>query len=287
MLMLHGVFTALVTPFQNGKLDLDALKRNVDFQLENGVAGLVPCGTTGETPTLSHQEDEVVITTVIKHVRGRVPVIAGAGSNSTETAVKKTVFAKNAGADAVLIVTPYYNKPTQEGIFQHFRAIVQAVDIPVVVYNIAGRTGVNISTPTLERIAGLPHLAAVKEASGSMAQIMEVCHLLRDRISVLSGDDSMTLPLMSVGGVGVVSVLSNLFPGEMVQMVNMALQGNFQAARGLHDKLFPAMNAIFVETNPVPIKYAMFKKGLIPCCEVRSPLVELAVDSRAKVDRIL
>lgn len=281
MAALRGTFTALITPFlENGEVDYDGFCRLIDFQIENGVAGLVPLGTTGETPTLLVEEEDKLIKLAVQTVAKRVPIIIGTGSNCTHEAVKYTTRAKNLGADYALVVTPYYNKPTDEGVFRHFQAVSE-VGIPIIVYNIAGRTGKNISTDLLERIAALPNIAGVKEASGNINQVMEVVQRIKmnkPNFSVLSGDDALTLPLVAVGSDGVVSVVSNLIPDRVVEMVDTALSGDFKLARELHYKLLPIFKAAFVESNPVPIKAAMNWAGL-PAGNLRLPLCSLQTAS--------
>jgi 4-hydroxy-tetrahydrodipicolinate synthase len=287
--LFRGVTTAMITPFHaDGSVDYDGLRRNACFQMENGVGGLLPLGTTGEAPTLSGDEKERVVRTVVETVRsqpGDAKVMVGVGTNSTSTTIENARAAQAWGADALLVVTPYYNKPTQTGIVAHFKAICEAVELPVVVYNIKGRTGVNIETTTLAKIAENKNIIAVKEASGDIHQMMDV---LRDipEIAVYSGDDGMTYPLMSLGGHGVISVISNLLPGELVEMVTHALDGDWDRARMLHFRLLPLFKAAFVETNPAPIKYAMAKRGLA-AGPLRLPLVEILPSSQAKLDAVL
>lgn len=259
----HGVFTAMVTPFtQKDNLDTDALKKMIDFQIENGVSGLVPCGTTGESPTLSHDEHDRVIQLTVEYTAGRVPVIAGTGSNSTTEAIRLSKHAQCVGADAVLLVNPYYNKPTQKGLYLHFKAIADSVDIPCIVYNIKGRTGINLETETLVRLAqDCPNIVAVKEASGDLQQMKDVVNNCPEDFVVLSGDDNMSLDLIENGGNGVVSVASNIFPGLMSQMINLANEGNMEEARKIESMLESFFKICFVETNPIPIKTAMAKYG--------------------------
>jgi 4-hydroxy-tetrahydrodipicolinate synthase len=287
--LFRGVTTAMITPFKaDGSIDYDGLRRNASFQIENGVLGLLPLGTTGEAPTLSGDEKERVVRTVVETARkqsGEVKVLVGVGTNSTSTTIQNAREAKAWGADALLVVTPYYNKPTQAGIVAHFHAICEAVDLPVVVYNIKGRTGVNIETPTLAKIAENKNIIGVKEASGDINQMMDVLKELPE-IAVYSGDDGMTFPLMSLGGQGVISVISNLLPAEVVEMVSKALDGHWERARELHFHLLPIFKAAFVETNPAPIKYAMAKRGLA-AGPLRLPLVEILSTSQARVDAVL
>ena len=277
---LEGVYTALVTPMtSDGGLDEKALRRLVDFQLEGGVQGLVPVGTTGESPTLDGEECKRVIRIVVEQVRGRVPVIAGAGSNATAEAIEYSRDAKEVGAVATLQVAPYYNKPTSDGFLGHFRAIADAVDLPIVVYNIAGRTGKNIDNPTMLELARHRNIVAVKEASGDIPQVMDLILRKPAAFSVLSGDDNLVLPIMALGGTGVISVASNLVPDRMVRFVNAMLKGDWAAARAMHYELLPLFKALFVETNPIPIKAAMAMKGLI-VESYRLPMCPLAPKSR-------
>ena len=278
---IEGAITAMVTPFtESGELDVEGMKRNVEFQIANGISGLVPLGTTGESPTVSDEERETVIRTVVEAAAGKVPVIVGTGTNSTEHSIELSQQAEELGADAVLVVSPYYNKPTQEGLYRHFKAIAEAVSIPVVVYNIQGRTGVNIETATLARMAQVPNIIAVKEASGNLAQMMDVLEQLPKTFSVVSGDDNMTMPLMALGGKGVISVVSNLTPRKVSDMCAAGLRGDFATARKLHFEMLPLFKAAFIETNPIPIKTAMNMAGLaagpvrMPLCEMQSANVE-------------
>lgn len=286
--MFRGVFSAIVTPFDmDGNIDEAALRRNIDFQIENRVSGIVPVGTTGESPTLSHAEHHRVIDIAIDQARGRVQVIAGTGSNSTAEAISLTRHAKEAGADAALIVNPYYNKPMQEGLYQHFRAIADSVDIPIILYNIQGRTGVNVETRTLQRLlADCKNIVAVKEASGNIAQMMDVLAMRPEGFSVLSGDDNLTLPLIACGGDGVISVASNIVPDRIVEMVSLARKGEIAKARELHYELLPLFKALFIETNPVPIKAAMAMKGMIHE-SYRLPMCAMQEENRSKLHAVL
>jgi 4-hydroxy-tetrahydrodipicolinate synthase len=275
MKALRGAFTALITPMKdNGGIDFDGWRRLVQFQLENGIDGLVPIGTTGETPTLEEAEEERLLEIVMKETGGRVPVIAGSGSNSTKHAVLYTKRAKDFGADAALVVTPYYNKPNDEGLLRHFEAVA-AVGIPVIVYNIASRTGRNIPTPVMEQLAKIPNIAGVKEASGDINQMADVINTIKRPgsgvFTVLSGDDALTLPLLALGGDGVISVISNLAPARVAALVRAGLAGDFETARNVHYELLPLVKAAFIETNPVPIKRALEFAGL-PAGPTRLPL---------------
>ncbi|MBI4418615.1 MAG: 4-hydroxy-tetrahydrodipicolinate synthase [Ignavibacteriales bacterium] len=284
----HGTGTALVTPFKkNGALDEHALLQLLDYQLKGNVEAVVPLGTTGENPALSRTEMRRIIELAVDHVAGRALVIAGAGSNSTATAIELAREAQAAGADAVLVVGPYYNKPTQEGYFRHFRAIAEEIDIPIIVYNVPGRTGGNIEAGTILRIAEeIPLIRGVKEASGNMAQIMEIARNKSADFSLLSGDDGLTLPMMAVGGDGCISVVANEAPSLFSSMVRACLGGKWEKARDLHNRLLPLMNANFLESNPIPVKAALSMMGLIE--EVyRLPLVELSARHREPLRKIL
>ena len=284
---LEGVYTALVTPMAaDGKVDEKALRRLVDFQVEGGVQGLVPVGTTGESPTLGGDECKRVIQVVVEQVRGRVPVIAGAGSNSTAEAIEYARDAKEVGADATLQVTPYYNKPTNQGILAHFRAIADAVNLPLVVYNIAGRTGKNIENAVMLELAGHRNITAVKEASGDIGQIMDLISRKPADFTVLSGDDNLTFPIMALGGKGVISVASNLVPDRMAKLVGLALKGDWDSARKLHYELLPLFKSMFLETNPIPIKAAMAMKGMMTET-YRLPLCPMAPKNRDALEAAL
>lgn len=274
---LTGTITALVTPFRQGQVDYAGLKNLVATQIKQGIDGLVPVGTTGESPTLSHEEHLDVIRAVIAEVRGRVPVIAGTGSNSTHEAVDLTKLSHDAGANAMLVVAPYYNKPSQEGLFRHFSAIAEATDRPIILYSIPGRCGIEISVPVVERLrAKYDHVRWIKEAGGSVDRVDQLKQALGTDITVLSGDDSLTLPFMAVGAEGVISVASNLLVREISQMVRLALANDFGKAAKIHRKLYPLFKALFVEPNPVPIKVAVTRAGIIGSAEVRAPLCEMS-----------
>jgi 4-hydroxy-tetrahydrodipicolinate synthase len=277
---LEGVYTALVTPFaKDGGVDEKALRRLVDFQIEGGVQGLVPVGTTGESPTLDGEECKQVIRIVVEQARGRVPVIAGAGSNCTSEAIEYARDAKAVGAEATLQVGPYYNKPTTQGFILHFKAIADAVDLPLVVYNIAGRTGKNIDNQTMLELAGHRNIVAVKEASGDINQMMDLIARKPADFTVLSGDDNLVFPLMALGGKGVISVASNIVPDRMAAFVKAALKGDWDAARKMHYELLPLFRAIFIETNPIPVKAALAMKGM--CAETyRLPMCPMAAKNR-------
>lgn len=259
----RGVYTAIITPFtKKGEIDEESLQKIIEDQIQNGIDGLVPCGTTGESPTLSHEEHDRVIELTVKFANGRVPVIAGTGSNATSEAIRLSKHAEEAGVDAVLQVNPYYNKPTQNGLYQHFKAVADAISIPVIVYNIKGRTGINVETPTLVKLMhDCENIVGVKEASGNLDQMKDVIQNRNDGFSVLSGDDNMTLSLLKAGGDGVVSVASNLIPKQMVDFVHAALDGDFEKAQQEENRLMEFFKALFLETNPIPIKTAMAMQG--------------------------
>jgi 4-hydroxy-tetrahydrodipicolinate synthase len=283
----QGSLVAMVTPFRDGQVDEAKLRELVEFHVTHGTDGLVPCGTTGESPTLSHDEHKRVIGIVVEAAAGRIPVVAGTGSNSTAEAIDMTVHAARAGADGALLVAPYYNKPTQEGLYRHFRAIAEAApELPMIPYNIQGRTAVNVETETMARLAQIPNIVGVKEASGSLDQMTAVILACGPDFTVLSGDDSLTLPLMSVGGRGVISVVANFLPREVAELTHAALEGDWKRARDLHWKLFPICKGVFLETNPIPVKEAMAMLGLIRP-EWRLPMCPMSDANREKLRRIL
>jgi 4-hydroxy-tetrahydrodipicolinate synthase len=284
----QGTGTALVTPFKkNGSLDEKALRNLVEFQIRGGVQALIPVGTTGESPTLTYKEHYHVFDVVIEQANGRAKIFAGTGSNNTVEAIEQSQHAKKAGADAVLVVGPYYNKPTQEGYYQHYRKIAETVDIPVIIYNVPGRTGGNIEASTTLRMAAeIPNIMAVKEASGNMAQIMEIARNKPAGFSLLSGDDAFTLPMMAVGGDGCISVVANELPKEFSDLVTHCLHGRWDKALALHNRLLPLMNVNFIEANPIPVKAALAMMGMIE--EVyRLPLVPLAEKNREKLRSVM
>ena len=281
---IQGLYTALVTPFRNGAVDYDRLTKLVEMQIGYGVDGISPVGTTGESPTLSFEEHERVIATVVQLVNGRCKVLAGSGANSTAEALHLTRHAKADGADFSLQVAPYYNKPTQEGLYRHFATIADSCDIPIVIYNVPGRSGVAVSAETIARLAKNHNVAGVKEASGSVDRVSEILDLCD--IPVLSGDDALTVPMMSVGAVGVVSVASNVIPKEMKQLVDLCAAGDFGMASAMHRKLYRFFKGMFIETNPIPVKAAMAMRGLIEE-EYRLPLCPLADKNRETLRQIL
>jgi 4-hydroxy-tetrahydrodipicolinate synthase len=283
----QGSFVAMVTPFRNGKVDEATLRDLVELHVTHGTDGLIPCGTTGESPTLSHDEHHRVVETVVEAARGRIRVIAGTGSNSTAEAIEMTKHAERAGAAGALVVNPYYNKPTQEGLYRHFRAVAESVAIPVVLYNIQSRTAINVETDTMARLArDVKNIVGVKEASGSLDQMSQVIAACGPDFSVLSGDDNITLPLLAIGGSGVVSVIANIVPRETADLVHAALEGDWKRARDLHYRLFPLARAAFLETNPIPIKEAMAMAGMLDA-EFRLPMCRMSDANREKLRTIL
>lgn len=285
--MLRGVYTALLTPFnQDLSIDEGALRALVTAQIEAGVDGLVPMGTTGESPTVTHDENIRVIEIVAEEAAGRTEIIAGTGSNATAEAIRMTKLAAKVGATATLQVAPYYNKPSQEGFYRHFSTIADETELPMVVYNIPGRTGKNVENTTMLRLAQCPNIVAVKEASGSMPQVMDLAATKPESFAIVSGDDNLTLPILSLGGVGVVSVASNIAPKLMVQLVRTALDGDFVAARALHYRLLPLFRGVFLDTNPIPMKYAMASRGMLQET-YRLPLCEMADELKRQMDDIL
>ena len=280
-MILQGAMTAMVTPFRQGKLDEDRLTKNVVFQIENGIDALVPVGTTGESPTLDFAEHERVIELVVQAANKRVPVIAGTGANATAEAVMLHTFARKVGADACLSVNPYYNKPSQEGLYQHFMTLADTVDLPIVLYNIPGRTGITMSPQTVARLRRHPNIIAIKEATGSLDMASEIRSLCD--ITILSGDDSLTLPLMSIGGSGVISVAANAVPHMIKKMTTLAMAGNYSEAGKIHHMLFPFIKSLFLDGNPVGIKYAM-KSMNMDTGELRLPLCEASEATRKTID---
>jgi 4-hydroxy-tetrahydrodipicolinate synthase len=273
--MFSGAITAIVTPFKNGRLDEETFRELIEFQITNGIDGIVPCGTTGESSTLSHEEHDRVIEITIEAVKKRVPVIAGTGSNSTDEALRLTKHAYEAGADGALMVCPYCNRPSQEGLYQHYKIIADSVPIPIIPYNIPGRTGVNLLPETVARLSKISNIVGIKEASGSLKQMDDVISLCGEDFDVLSGDDFFTLPLLLLGGKGVISVISNVAPADMAAMIDAFTAGDIKRARQLHNKMVPLIDALFLETNPVPVKAALAMMGKISY-EVRLPLCKMS-----------
>lgn len=284
--MFSGSYTALVTPFKNNSVDFDAFEKLIEMQIAGGITGIVPCGTTGESATLSHQEHDEVIEAAVKFAKKRIKVIAGTGSNSTAEAIRLSKHAEEVGCDAVLLVSPYYNKPTQQGLYLHFKEIAKSLKIPVILYNIQGRTAVNIEPATIKKLHDdCKNIVSVKEASGSLDQMSQI-RLLSPDLCMLSGDDSLTLPLMSIGGKGVISVLSNIVPKDVSDMVNAMLKGDLDKAQKLHFKLFQLVKMMFIETNPIPVKTAMGMMGLCSD-ELRLPMCHMQKANRDKLAEAL
>lgn len=279
--MFTGSIVALVTPFKDEAVDYDKLEELVEYHIENGTNGIIPCGTTGESPTLTHSEHGEVVDKVVEKANGRIRVIAGTGSNSTSEAINLTRHAKKTGADGALIITPYYNKPTQQGLYEHYKAILEEVDIPVIIYNVPSRTGVSITPETVARLYDFNNIVAIKEATGDIDQASHILNLCD--ITVLSGDDSLTLPIMSVGGKGVVSVLANILPREISEMVSSFINREFEKSVNLHMRLFPLCKAMFIETNPIPVKTAMKLMGRLNG-EMRLPMCKMS-DGNVKLLR--
>lgn len=285
--MFTGCITALITPFEGEKLNLEGLRENIRFQLQSGVKGILVCGSTGESPSLNETEWETVVQTAVVEAKGKIPVIAGAGTNSTWKSIRQVQRAEQLNVDAVLVVAPYYNKPTQEGLYQHFRACAEATRLPLIIYNIPPRSVVNVQPATIERLVNdCSNIVAVKEASGNLDQISDILIRCGDRIIVLSGDDSLTLPILSLGGRGVISVVSNIVPGDVQALIDDYLEGKTESARKRHLKLFPLIKALFIETNPIPVKAAMNMLGM-PAGHPRLPLSPLSSGSRELLRRAL
>jgi 4-hydroxy-tetrahydrodipicolinate synthase len=285
--MFEGLSTALITPFRDDAIDEPALRELVERQIADGVDQLAPCGCTGESATLSHLEHGKVIEIVVSAARGRVPVLAGTGSNSTREAIELTQHAKAVGADGALLISPYHNKPTQEGIYEHYRSIADQTEFPLVVYNIPGRTGSNIAPSTLARLADVPHIVGVKEACGNIGQIAEVVARCHEKFAVLSGDDALILPIMAMGGKGSISTASNVAPKAVSELIRACRDNDFARARGLHYQLLPLFDALFFETNPIPVKCALELMGLINSAEVRLPLTPITEANRERLQVVL
>lgn len=284
--MFKGSIVAIVTPFSNGAVDEEKLRELVEFQIEGGTDAIVPCGTTGESSTLDYEEHDRVIQIVVEQVKKRVPVIAGTGSNSTREAIEMTEHAKQLGADGCLLVTPYYNKPTQEGLYLHYKAVADAVAIPQILYNVPGRTGVNLLPETVARLSAIKNIVAIKEATGSLQQASEILALCGDQIDVLSGDDFITFPMMACGAKGVISVLANIMPKAVGDLTDAYFAGDLATARKLHLDTLKISNAMFIESNPVPVKTAL---GMMGKCsdEVRLPLAPMSAANKAKLEAIM
>ena len=285
-LNLKGSMVALVTPFKNDKVDEGKLKELVEFHIENGTKAVIPCGTTGESATLSLAEHDRVVEVVTKIAKKRITVIAGSGSNNTKEAIRLTRHAKDVGADAALLISPYYNRPTQQGLYLHFKAVADAVDIPIVLYNIASRTGVNIEPETIAELAKIKNIVGVKEASGNLDQMSRIAQLCGDEFALISGDDSLTLPLMAIGGTGVISVVANIAPKDVADLVDSFLKGDLRHAKKMHYKLLPLIKAMFIETNPIPVKTAMSLMGMIEP-GLRLPMCDMKPENLAKLRKAL
>lgn len=285
--MIRGSIVAIITPFKDGSIDFESLENLIEFHIKNGTHGIVPCGTTGESATLSHPEHVELVNFVIKKVRGRIPVIAGTGSNSTKEAIDLAAGAKKAGADAHLSITPYYNKPTQEGLYLHFKAIAEAVDLPMIVYNVPGRTGVNMLPETVGRLSRIKNIAGIKEATGDMKQATEVLENSASGFILLSGDDFTNLPLLSLGGAGAISVTANIMPKELSSMFDAYQKGDHKTALDLHLKMMPVHRAMFIETSPIPVKTAAYHMGLIKTNDFRMPLCALKKENEDKLKTAL
>jgi 4-hydroxy-tetrahydrodipicolinate synthase len=283
---LRGSLVAIITPFRNGTLDEKALGNLIEWQIASGSDGIVPCGTTGESATLTHEEHKRVVELTVEVVKRRVPVIAGTGSNSTDEAIEFTRHAKSAGADAALLISPYYNKPTQEGLYRHHKAIADAVDIPQILYNIPGRTAVNMTPQTVARLAQLRNIVGIKEGAGSLQQVSEIVQLCGERFTVLSGDDALTLPMLAVGAKGVITVTANVAPADMAALVDAWEAGDTAKARTLHFKLYPLFQALFLETNPIPVKHALALMGKATA-DLRLPLCPMSQDNLDKLTRVM
>ena len=284
--MFKGAIVAIATPFKKGKVDEEALRGLIEFQIKNGTDGIVPCGTTGESPVLTHKEHGRVIEITVAAVKKRLPVIAGTGSNSTDEAIRLTRHAYDVGADGALIVAPYYNRPTQEGLYQHYKLIAEKVPIPIIVYNIPSRTGVNITPETMAKLSKIKNIVGVKEAAGSLQQMQEMITACGPDFSVLSGDDFFTFPLMCLGGHGIISVASNVAPAAVAELVDAINAGKFKKAKELHYKLTPLVSSLFIETNPAPVKAALAMMGKIQY-EIRLPLVKLSDANYEKLKQAL
>jgi 4-hydroxy-tetrahydrodipicolinate synthase len=284
--MFKGAIVAIVTPFKNGKIDEESLRELIEFQIVNGTDGIVPCGTTGESATLTHEEHDRVIEITIDAVKKRVPVIAGTGSNSTAEALRLTEHAYRAGADGALIVCPYYNRPTQEGLYQHFKAIAEKVPIPIVPYNIPSRTGVNLMPEMVAKLSKIKNIVGIKEASGSIKQMSDIIEFCPEDFAVLSGDDIFTLPLLAIGGAGIISVVSNVVPADMAALVDAFTAGEIARAKALHHKMGALMEALFIEVNPIPVKAALALMGKIKY-EYRLPLCKMAEANFEKLKKVM
>lgn len=283
---LKGSMVALVTPFKADKVDEDKIKELVEFHIKNGTKAIIPCGTTGESATLSYEEHDRVVELVVKAAKNRIIVIAGSGSNNTKEAIRLTKHAKDSGADAALLISPYYNRPTQRGLYLHFKAVADAVDIPIILYNIASRTGVNIEPETVAELAKIKNIVGIKESSGNLEQMSLIMQMCGENFSLISGDDSLTLPIMSIGGLGIISVVANIAPKDVADMADSFLKGDLRHARKMHYKLLPLIKAMFIETNPIPVKTAMGLMGMIEP-GLRLPMCAMKEENEAKLRKAL
>lgn len=284
---IKGAITALVTPFKGGEIDEEKYREHIEWQIEKGIHGVVPCGTTGESATMTHEEHKRVVKICVEQVKGRVPVIAGTGSNNTKEAIELTSFAKSVGADAALIITPYYNKPTPQGLVKHYKTIAENAPMPIIVYNVPGRTGTNLLPETLYEIKkNVPEVIGVKEASGNIRQASDILELCGEDFIVLSGDDFITYPMMCLGGKGAISVVSNIVPDRLANMCNAFFNGDFDTAKKIHYELQPLNRAMFFETNPIPVKTSLHLMGRMEL-ELRLPLCEMKPENRAKLEKVL
>jgi 4-hydroxy-tetrahydrodipicolinate synthase len=284
--MFEGVFVAIVTPFKNGRIDEEALRGLIDFQIAGGIDGIVPCGTTGESATLSHDEHDQVIRIAIDACKGKASVLAGTGSNSTQEAIELSENAKRAGADGLLQITPYYNKPNQEGLYQHFLSVADAVDLPIILYNVPSRTSVNMIPETIVRLAKIKNIVGIKEASGSLQAMSEIIANCGDDFTLLSGDDPLLWPILAIGGKGVISVTANILPAKVVAMCEAAVTGNMKKAQSMHYKLMDISDSLFSDTNPIPVKAALHLMGKIEN-ELREPLIELSSDHLERLKKAM
>ena len=286
--MLKGSLVALITPFKNGQLDKESLKNLIDFHVENGTDGIVVAGTTGESATLTYTEHETLIELAVEYADKRIPIIAGTGANATHEAIALTSFAEKVGADASLQIVPYYNKPTQEGIYQHFKAIAEETNIPLILYNIPSRTGTDMLPETFARLySDYPNIVGLKEATGNVARVSETISLTNPEVIILSGDDALTIPMMSVGAKGVISVANNIIPKEIAEMCNHALEGRFDEALKIHDKYWKLFKTLFIETNPIPVKTAAYLMGLIKDLELRLPMYYMSKEHENQLKEVL
>ena len=284
--MFEGSFVAIVTPFKNGEVDAAALRDLIEFHIANGTNGIVPCGTTGESATLSHAEHEEVIRLSVETCKGRIPVLAGTGSNATQEAIELTLRAQKIGADGALLITPYYNKPTQEGLFQHFSIVAKETDIPIILYNVPSRTSINMLPPTVARLSSVNNIVGIKEASGSLVQVSEIIDSCGPEFEVISGEDSLTWPILAIGGKGVISVTANLVPDKFAKLVDAARTGDVETAKALHYELLKLNDIMFIETNPIPVKAALALMGRIRN-EFRAPLCPPSEESLSQLNTVL